>query len=143
MNQVQEETETKGGRALKPLPDTVKTGWIPLSWWLVMNPGHTRGEALEFCNPNSRRTGKMFNPKQVREVGRGRYDVWHQSLNHVTGTYSPEIIDRPNRGSLTRTQVSRKSSREPLTPAPTLPNGESQRSSARPAPSEQVSGGDE
>lgn len=139
MTKVQGETETKGGRG--EMPTVLKNGWIPLEWWLKLNPGYTREDAMEFCNPNSRRTSRMFNQGQVRKTARGRYDVWYQPLNFVTKTYSPEFVDRPNRGSRTRTQVSRTRFQEPSNRAPTLPNGESQRSSEHPSLASQGVGG--
>ena len=82
--------------ARSSLPDRIPTGWISLEWWCALNQGVTWEEALSYANPNSKRTQTMFDRKQVRIRGRGKIDVWHQSLNHVTGTYSPELIPRSN-----------------------------------------------
>ena len=53
-------------------------------------------DALAWANENSRKTSKMFDPRDLDRRSNRNTKVWYQAPHPITGFRRPRFIDRPN-----------------------------------------------
>jgi hypothetical protein len=107
-----------------------ENGWMPLAKWAEMTETSWT-KALAFASTKSKRSGKMFDPRDVDRRSNQDIHVWYQSPNPVTGFRRPRFVDRPNPSNGDSTGSLHTSGESPLTPSHGQATAESPRRSAR------------
>ena len=69
------------------------SGWMTLHKWAEFTETPLR-KALEYANPNSKRTAKTFHIADVDRRSSHDIKVWYQAPNPITGFRRPRLVPR-------------------------------------------------
>lgn len=95
----------------------VGNGWISLEKWCnLTDPPTDWAKALAYANPKSKRTGKMFDPRDVDRRSNQEIYVWFQAPT-ITGFGRPRLIPRPNPSGADLKPASHTSDGSPSSPS--------------------------
>ena len=68
-------------------------GWMPLRAWAELTQTDWE-KALDFANPNSKRTANMFHIADVDRMSNKDIRVWYQAPHPITGFRRPRFVRR-------------------------------------------------
>lgn len=77
----------------QPVKRPTESGWMPLDAWAALTDTPWE-KALDFANPNSKRTAKTFHPADVDRRSSRDIRVWFQAPHPITGFRRPRFVRR-------------------------------------------------